>query len=114
MKYRIFSELYQEAKESQNLELYIAERGYEEWMEQYLNGSNAENVVKILTDIYNMSNQSLTEIREGVGLSRAEFSRMYKIPVRTIENWEYDISKLNEYINMFLIYTLLEEHENGK
>lgn len=28
------------------------------------------------------------EIREKAGLSRAEFSRRYGIPVRTLENWD--------------------------
>ena len=114
MDYKIFKKLYQNAKESPNLEMYIGERGYEKWMESYLNGSNAENVTNTLTNIYNMANMTLTDIRECAGLSRAEFSRIYKIPVRTLENWEYDTRKLNEYIKMLIIYTLLEETENGE
>ena len=31
---------------------------------------------------------TITEIREISGLSRAAFSRQYKIPVRTLEDWE--------------------------
>jgi transcriptional regulator with XRE-family HTH domain len=33
----------------------------------------------------------ITQIREITGLSRAEMSRRYKIPVRTLENWENGI-----------------------
>lgn len=32
---------------------------------------------------------TVKEIRESIGISRAEFSRRYRIPLRTIENWEY-------------------------
>ena len=30
----------------------------------------------------------IREIREKTGMSRAEFSRAYGIPVRTLEDWE--------------------------
>jgi len=37
------------------------------------------------------------EIRELLGVSRAEFSRRYKIPVRTLENWDADVNKAPEW-----------------
>lgn len=61
MQEQIFSKLYREAKEYQSLDMYIGERGFEEWMEPYFNGSDAKNVVQILTDIYNMSKMNLSE-----------------------------------------------------
>lgn len=30
----------------------------------------------------------IKEMRELLGISRAEFSRRYRIPLRTLENWE--------------------------
>jgi len=37
------------------------------------------------------------EIRDLLGVSRAEFSRRYKIPVRTLENWDSDTNKAPEW-----------------
>lgn len=31
---------------------------------------------------------TVKEIREALGISRAEFSRRYNIPIRTLEEWE--------------------------
>jgi DNA-binding transcriptional regulator YiaG len=43
------------------------------------------------------------EIRAILGISRAEFSRRYNIPVRTLENWDAGIQNPPEYV-----YELLE------
>lgn len=32
---------------------------------------------------------TITEIREMLGISRAEYARRYHIPLRTVEDWEY-------------------------
>ena len=38
------------------------------------------------------------EIREKAGLSRAEFSRRYGIPIRTLENWDTGVNIPPEYV----------------
>lgn len=38
------------------------------------------------------------EIREKVGCSRAEFSRRYGIPVRTLENWDAGLNIPPDYV----------------
>lgn len=44
----------------------------------------------------------IREIRMMSGLSRAEFSRRYEIPVRTLENWEAGVRKCPEYVEKLL------------
>lgn len=39
-------------------------------------------------DLENFIKTSIRRIRTKRGVSRAEFSRLYKIPLRTLENWE--------------------------
>lgn len=41
---------------------------------------------------------NIKEIRETSGMSRAEFSRVYGIPLRTLENWEAGNRKCPEYL----------------
>ena len=38
------------------------------------------------------------EIRHILGISRAEFSRRYGIPVRTLEDWDYGKRKPPEWL----------------
>ena len=33
---------------------------------------------------------TIKEIRDLLGISRAEFARRYRLPIRTLENWEAD------------------------
>lgn len=97
--YELFTHLYRDALDSVSLEHYIAERGWQEWMNQF----SDEQIVSILETIYDYANKSLKEIREKY-YSRAEFCRNYCIPIRTVENWE---TKENyaEYIKTFILYT---------
>ncbi|MDY7603084.1 helix-turn-helix domain-containing protein [Streptococcus suis] len=81
MKFELFNQLYIEALEQSDLEYYIAERGWQEWMEPYA----AQDIADILSTIHKLANSSLAEFRE---CSRAEFARKFDIPVRTLEDWD--------------------------
>lgn len=47
---------------------------------------------------------NITEMRNYIGVSRAEFSRRYNIPIRTLESWEAGVRTPPEYV-----LNLLEE-----
>lgn len=47
---------------------------------------------------------TITEMRNYIGISRAEFSRRYNIPLRTLESWESEVRTPPEYV-----LNLLEE-----
>ena len=40
----------------------------------------------------------ITEMRNYIGVSRAEFSRRYNIPLRTLESWESGVRTPPEYV----------------
>lgn len=54
---------------------------------------------------------NITEMRNYIGVSRAEFSRRYNIPVRTLENWESGKSKCPDYVRQLLERAVLEDCE---
>ena len=41
---------------------------------------------------------NITEMRNYIGVSRAEFSRRYNIPLRTLESWEAGVRTPPEYV----------------
>ena len=51
------------------------------------------------------------EMRELLNLSRASFARRYKIPIRTIENWEYGVTKAPAWVLRLLERVVLEDIE---
>ena len=58
----------------------------------------------------------IKEARTDAGLSRAEMSRQFKIPVRTLENWESGIRKPPIWAEKLIVEKLCmmkgEKHEN--
>lgn len=54
------------------------------------------------------------EMRELLGLSQNEFSKMYGIPRRTIQNWENDVSKCPDYVSRLLERAVMEDYENRR
>lgn len=108
LNYKTFIRLYGEALEYENLDLYLYERGWQDWMDSF----EPDEVVEILNSIYRIARESLKDTRERSGYSRAEFSRTYNIPIRTLENWD----KLNnspEYTEQLIKYSLFVEEVNG-
>lgn len=45
---------------------------------------------------------TISEMREHLKISRAEFSRRYNIPIRTLESWESEVRTPPEYVLQLL------------
>ena len=101
MKFELFVTLYNEALEYNDVDRFIAERGWQDWMENY----SEENIGDILKTIYTLSKQSIKEMREDRGISRAQFSRSYDIKLRTLENWDSGTNTTQPYTKMLISYT---------
>lgn len=56
---------------------------------------------------------TVSEIRAASGLSRAEFSREFCIPVRSVEDWEAGRRVPPAYIVRLLAYAVLGGSEHG-
>ena len=52
---------------------------------------------------------TIKEMREYLNVSRAEFSRRYNIPVRTLEDWESEKRNPPEYVISLLERVVLED-----
>lgn len=95
MKFSLFKELYSEALEDTTLEYFIAERGWQDWMEEY----EPDEVADLLSRIYRLANNPLKDTRQ---VSRAEFSRRYGIPVRTLQDWDLGNRSAPEYVKLLI------------
>lgn len=56
--------------------------------------------------------KTIKEIREYSGISRAEFSRIYGVPVRTLEDWEAEKRKCPDYLIELLYRIVVEDKHN--
>jgi DNA-binding transcriptional regulator YiaG len=72
------------------------------WITQALNSSLAHRTENtVYTDF--------RELREQTGLSQQKFGDYFKIPRRTIQNWEIGVSECNQYIIDLMAYKLKNE-----
>lgn len=101
INYFLFADLYDEALQYNDCELYIAERGWQEWMDKF----QSNEIILILESIFELSKKNITDIREMMDVSRAEFSRMLKIPLRSVENWELGQTKPSDYLISLIAYS---------
>jgi DNA-binding transcriptional regulator YiaG len=53
-----------------------------------------------------MSQMSIKEAREQLGLSRAEMSRLFEIPVRTLEEWDAGRRTPPPYVEKLIVEKL--------
>jgi DNA-binding transcriptional regulator YiaG len=105
MKYELFVILYSEALEYSDLDMYIAERGWQDWM----NNFDEDKIGDLLSAVYDLAHKSLKDLRQDRNISRAAFSRLYKIPIRTLEHWDAGTRKIADYTKMLIAYTLFME-----
>lgn len=116
MLYEVFVRLYKEGKEYDNEEMYIAERGWQDWMDRYAGGDDSMTVIALLKLIYKLSKMTLREMRGD--LSRVEFEQKYKIPSMSLKNWEVGKRKAPEYVQCMIAYVIFNDMwingNNGK
>ena len=105
VNYPTFIRLYDESMQYDDIDMYIGERGWQDWMGDE---SNTEKVIEILQTIYDLSRMTFPEIRSLLGFSRAEMSRQYQIKIRTLESWDSEKDKKNiiDYAKGLLLYAI--------
>lgn len=54
-------------------------------------------------------NEDIKTIRERYNLSRKQFTEMFNIPYRTLQDWELGNRKCPEYLLSLIIYKLEKE-----
>lgn len=102
MEFKLFKTLYDEALASENYEMYVAERGWQDWMEIH-------PPAETLEIIWSLAKGSVKENREKYNFSRAAFGIRNNIPIRTLENWDSGVNSPQDYVKMLLDYSLVEE-----
>ena len=108
MKFALFAKLYDEAREYSDLDMYIAERGWQEWMDEYSSpdSNDASEITSILTRIYELAHMDLGQLRSEINLSASAFSKLYGIPTRTVQSWEYKERRTPDYALRFISYAI--------
>ncbi|MFQ9630008.1 MAG: helix-turn-helix domain-containing protein [Enterococcus avium] len=107
MTYKLFLSLYSEALSYADTDMFIGERGWQDWMDDY----PTEELGTLMQDIFFLAKSDLKTIREKYGYSRAAFSRSFDIPVRSLEDWDAGRRKMPDYVKVLICYALFESKQ---
>lgn len=98
MTFSDFYRLQVGAADCKDRETFLAEEG----------GSVKADELDLLRYVYTV--RTISDIRAAAGLSRAEFSRRYGIPLRTIEDWEAGRRVPPDYLVRLIAFAVFSDH----
>lgn len=100
-----YRRLYGEAKEYDNIDMYIMERGWQDWMDDM----SADEITKLLRAVYSIGRDGFKSMVEISGTKLAEFCRRYLLPYRSAQNWLNGEREAPEYTMLLLGYAVLSD-----
>ena len=104
IEFDMFARLYDEAKSYNNLDMYIMERGWQEWM----NGLEPGTVAEVLKNIYSIAKGGFQELLSHYETLR-KVSNRFGIPYSTLQRWKSGITDVPEYTLLMMAYITIIE-----
>lgn len=106
----LFARLYEEAQIYDNMDLFIAERGWQEWMNEYAD----EEIAAILKTAYKLSRMTFAELKEFSGLSMPKLAGKLGVSSSTLEKWVFEKVTPSPHEKKFIAYVLFGDELNRK
>lgn len=119
MLYTTFVRLLNEAKEYKDSQEFAMSIGWQPWMDkeagENVNGAfvDAGKIMESLTLVYELSGLDFKGLRKRTGLSMAKMAAAYRIPLRTVENWDAGTRDMAPYILNLLKYAVFIREKEG-
>lgn len=97
---KLFYNLWLDALEQPNLEMYIGEYGYPDWFDEI--SEDVDEVVSTLTAIHRVAHMSIREMLTETDLTQGAFAVKFCIPLRTVENWATGKRSCPDYVRLLI------------
>ena len=105
MTYSQFREITLSLDDCTNLDQFIAERGCQEWMDDY----DTDRIVEILTSVWCLKDNPIKWIKQAAKHTNQSLSQTYGIPVRTVEDWSRNARACPIYTWTMLAYCVFAD-----
>ena len=105
MKYSDFAGIIISLPECDNLDSFIAERGWQEWMDEYVgDDGSADKIVSILSAIWELKANPIKGIKKVCKLTNESIADEFFAPRRSVENWSSGDRESPDYVWMMIAY----------
>lgn len=95
--------LYAEAREYEDIDRYIMERGWQDWMD----GMDAEQIADLLRAIHTISRDGIIGMLAVDGTKLTAFCKRYLLPYNTAQKWKLGSNPPTEYTMLMLGYAVI-------
>lgn len=102
--YPQFCLMYNEAKNCDDVDMYVAERGWQEWMNEF---DDVSDITAILNLIYDLRFATVKDLRTALNYSQALFANTFNTSTRNVERWESGERKIEESKLNLMVYATL-------
>lgn len=87
--YETFRHLFQDALETDDKDLYIAEQGSSSLLIDPEDESEPdwEGIISLLSDVWELAHMTVADLCKAAGFTTADLSRRFLIPLRTVQSW---------------------------
>ena len=96
-----------EACNYKNIDLYVSDMALSTIWDDPEDSDIPADRIAWLSDIWHVVNESTRWLRQKSGMTQAAFAKRFCIPLRTVENWEGNVSSPPVYVKL-LIYDALQ------
>lgn len=103
INFETFARLYAEAKQYEDEEMYVMERGWQDWM----NNLAVDEITNVLKEIYDISNRGIDAVLSRYR-SLKQVSELYSIPYSTVQKWHSGAIVPPEYTVMLITYVTMQ------
>lgn len=122
MDFKTYRELYLQAGDYKDFDLYVMERGWQDWMEEYAEeDNNADRIVAVMDFIYKAYRCNAKELCKLAGIKMTTLTELIGVNYRTVQRWasgEIDfpahIKLLTSYALFTMIFDKKEDEMYGK
>ena len=112
MKYNLFATLFNEAREYENFDMFLGERGWQDWMDDY---TNSDDIVSVMEEIYALGKKSTAEIvKDYKKMCSHSALGECEIPYRTLQNWALGTREPAPYVIALIAYAIFESEETNE
>ena len=111
MDFKTYRELYLQAGDYKDFDIYVMDRGWQDWMEEYTEeDNNADRIVAVMDFIYKAYRCNAKELCKLAGIKMTTLTELVGVNYRTVQRWasgEIDFPAHIKLLTSYALFTMI-------